>query len=220
MACCRNLIIIIGDSRVALMESSLRYQLKLLEIRNDDCPIKAYSGARIHEAVLRASDLVAAHKDATVYLMAGTNDLTVKHKSGLISPVYQEVGNLVEVMFDKYIEAKVYLSKIASKVVICQLTGVDIDKYNKYATNYSQCQDVINQAIPILNHSINLLNKESQVVSPWLQTSVHCQVKNKIIHKYRRLYDGIHPTPETSIIWAKELAKAIDKNSHWVYTSY
>ena len=77
-------------------------------------------------------------------------------------------------------------------------------------------QQVINQAIPLLNHSINSINTDINCVSPWLGATLHSIIHHKPSHKFKRLRDGLHPTEEMTQIWSDCFVEAILKNYSWI----
>ena len=153
-----------------------------------------------------------------LFIAAGINDLSIKHPTGLVQPRYTDVPVLVEVLCDKFITLRQQVSQHTRNTVICQLVGADFDAYNASRgifTDFNLQLTVINEAVPILNNTITCLNRERNLVSPWLQGSVHCFENKRMIHKYARLADGLHPTDITKRIWAKAFAKAIKTNLNW-----
>ena len=139
--------------------------------------------------------------------MGGVNNLSVKHLSGTISPVFNDVPNMVEVLNDNITWANLLLSKQQTKIIYCQLIGLHFDMYNKYSTDFKHQQVVVDEGVVLFNQTLNLINMQSEVVTPWLQDTIHFLTKGKRIHRYSKLRDGIHPTSETADTWARLLAK-------------
>ena len=76
--------------------------------------------------------------------------------------------------------------------MICELVGMDLGKCDTISpTVYRRDQDTINQGIPHLNRAISSINKDIQVISPWLGSTIHTMIHHKIHHKYPRLEDGL-----------------------------
>ena len=66
--------------------------------------------------------------------------------------------------------------------------------------------------MPLLAHTVNLINESSNVIGPWITGTVHDYVNHKLYNRYARLKDGLHPTDLTKEVWAKKFVLAIMKN--------
>ena len=75
-------------------------------------------------------DTLNEHYDV-VYLFGGVNDLSSIHDGYVISPRYNEAANLIEVMSQKFYDAKDTLMPLGEKIVICHLVGLNFETYNK-----------------------------------------------------------------------------------------
>ena len=169
------------------------------------------SGAKIEKLNYYAESHFVHRQFDMIYFFAGVNNLSTKHKSGKISPTFQETANLVEVMFDKFVEAKRVLQRYCTKVVICQLVGLKFDKYNN-SNSFPNEQIVIDEGIPLLNHSINILNHETMVKSPYIMSTIHVIRKHKRSTKYGLLPDGIHPSEDLELLWVQLILKSLEPN--------
>ena len=92
--------------------------------------------------------------------------------------------------------------------------GIDIDMYNKNQEEgrwYYQ-QKEINNAMPILAHTVNFINKAEELVGPWITGSIHDYKNHKLYHRYAKLKDGLHPRDALKDVWAGKFTKAIVKN--------
>ena len=72
--------------------------------------------------------------------------------------MFLDTANLVKDMFDKFVEAKMSLQKYCTKVMICQMVGLKFEKYYN-SDPFPNSQRVINEGMPLLNHSILKCNK-------------------------------------------------------------
>ena len=211
-------ILLLGDSRSKLMCDDIRNGLRE---RGPNIPIyfeAVHKGGLDIDGLLNLmeKDYVPAHgKYDFLYFFGGVNNLSELHSSGKTTATYDDIGHLVEHMFDKLELARNILFKYAYRPIICQIVGINFDKYNEVVGDQTQNQSVINEAIPLLNHAINSLNTDVEVVSPWLGSTVHALIHKKPHHKYMRLQDGLHPTEELRSIWIKMFVDAILKNYAW-----
>ena len=121
-------------------------------------------------------------------------------------------------MTDYLTSAKKELYKASPNVVISHITGLSLIEYNRYIEPlyegypYPLHQFVINEGVVYIYQVITLMNIDSGLVSPWFQDTVHCLSYGKRLNKYKRFYDGLHPTPKTQDIWAKLIARSIKTN--------
>ena len=72
---------------------------------------------------------------------------------------------------------------------------------------------MIDEGVVHVNRVIVNINEESGLVGPWLQNTVHALFKGKRIHKYLRFHDGLHPDPQTKLLWSRLIAKSILTNA-------
>ena len=72
-----------------------------------------------------------------------------------------------------------------------------------------QDQEIISEAVCQINKSINKMNIDHEVKGPWLDDTIHAATCKKVIHKYKRLYDGLHPDENTVKIWAKKIISSL-----------
>ena len=212
-------ILILGDSRCKQMCSDIR---KGLSERGPDIPIWleiVHKGGLDVLGLLNLleEDYIPSHgKYDFIYFFGGVNNLSELHSTGRITAVYDDVGHLVDNMFTKLEFARNELFKYAHRPIICQLVGLNFDKFNKTQHDQILNQKVLDEAIPLLNHAINSLNTDVEAVSPWLGATVHSVIHRRYHHKYLRLGDGLHPTEELKQIWIKNFINAILKYYAWV----
>ena len=208
-------IAIVGDSRTKHFRSLLRNHHINPHL---DISVFTYSGTTVVRAVRRFLE-----RDSTgseyVILLAGVNNLTKVEWSydrsrRTVSPVFDNIPALVDSLTDSYTEAKMLLAREGHQCIICELTGLDINRYNKMTTYYEKHQDVINEGIPILNRTIYAMNHDDNLPTPFLQNSIHHKnTKGKPCRKakYAKLYDGLHPDEKTAQVWLQQIIKAIKK---------
>ena len=102
------------------------------------------------------------------------------------------------------------LAREGHQCIICELTGQDINRYNKMTTYYEKHQDIINEGIPILNRTIYAMNHDDNLPTPFLQNSIHHKNSKREPHmmtKYTKLYDGLHPDEKTAQVWLQQIIK-------------
>ena len=91
--------LLLADSRAVELEQITFNQMLLSKIENYNIIVTAIRGAKIKDIVHYANTNLTASQYDLIYLLAGVNNLSVKHR-------YLNTANLVEVMFDKFVEAK------------------------------------------------------------------------------------------------------------------
>ena len=128
--------------------------------------------------------------------------------------LYEAILYLIDTITDKITMLKENLARRCKNVIFVQLVGIDISRYNRDTTNgfwYYQ-QIVINEAMPILAHTINFINKADNVVGPWLTATVHDYVNGNLYSRYGKLRDGLHPSNEMQEKWARLFVKSFRTN--------
>ena len=131
--------IILGDSRAKQFVSIL-HNFKL----NFQLQVIAYSGATILSGTRRFLQYDQTQCDCII-LALGVNDLTRLEYSydgsrRLVRPRFDNLPDLVDTLTDKYTKAKQLLSAAGYRCIICELTGMDLKKYNKHLTSYHDFQ--------------------------------------------------------------------------------
>ena len=211
-------VVIVCDERCAelvqRMEDGLNNRPKNFVV---EVIIWCQAGANISKLILAAEKRAKNlhHKYDYLYLFGGVYDL-IHIQDSLANGVFDNTGDLVNELFDKFEMARHRLQKIAHRPVICRLVGVDIYTFNKGQGDMQvECQNAINWGLPHLNRAINSLNKDIDCISPWLGSSIHATIHHKVHHKYRRLKDGLLPTTDTGDLWADAFVHAILTNCAW-----
>ena len=206
-------IIILADSRGQFLLESLNKELEKEGI-NTQLTVEHKGGATIESMTEIAETLLSKQRFNQVYFFVGVNNLTEKHSNGRVTGRFDDHANLIEIMEQKMDNARRSLGKYTNKFIACHILGIDIATYNK-ATNpndYHQMQTIINTALPTLNAAIDAQNMASNTIGPWLSDTIHSNINGRLVHKYKRLPDGIHPDEITRALWAKKFVKAIENN--------
>ena len=105
-----------------------------------------------------------------IYTFVGVNNLSSKRWNGKVAPNFNNVPEIVESLTDGYTQLKSELKTRTNQVVVCQIVGLDIDMYNGYNDEgywYYQ-QKGINEALPMLAHTVNFINRSDAVKGPWI----------------------------------------------------
>ena len=146
-----------------------------------------------------------------IYVMLGVNNLSRLNADGRVSPVYSDIPTLVEMMVTKFELFKYQIKEMSRNIVLCQLIGINLFIYNKGGPTFKTEQSIINEAMPILAHSLNLINSEDQLVSPWLTKIIYFRTNQKLYNTYGKLRDGLHYSDLTKKTVAKRTLEAILK---------
>ena len=171
-------------------------------------------GATIESMVEIAEKILSEQRFDQAYLFVGVNNLTEKHSTGRVTARFDDQANLIEIMEQKLDNARHTLGKYTSKFIACHVIGINIATYNKATTptDYEEMQTTIDKALPILNAAIDAQNMAENVIGPWLCDTIHSNINGRLVQKYKRLPDGVHPDELTRALWAKKFAKAIKSN--------
>ena len=211
-------IMVLTDSRGNDLEDRIKKDLLArVTVRTEtiNVTVHALGGARI-ENILETLDTHFPDKKSydITYNFVRVNNLTKKGYNGKVTPVFDNVPELVESLTDHYTKLKSDLSLRIRKVIISQIVGIDIDSYNRYYNEgfWYYHQLVINSALPILSHTINLINRDDEVKGPWITSTIHDFVNHRQYNKYAKLKDGLHPHDTTKAKWAKLFVDSILKN--------
>ena len=146
-----------------------------------------------------------------LFHIVGVNNLTDKVGTRKVEPVYDNIPDLMNDLTDKFTKLKSDLKRRCDFIIISQIVEIDIDTYNKNVNQgrwYYQQQE-LNRAMPLLAHTVNLINQAENVIGPWVTGTVHNYVNHKLYNRYAKLKDGLHPTDYTKEAWAKKFAQAI-----------
>ena len=190
-------VMVMMDSRGTDIEPKIKEDLRTRYPNfsgSIDITVRVMRGAKIENIVKKMDEKFKNYcRYDIIYVMVGVNNLTNKDKHGLVSPNYENVPDLIESLNDKMTSLKKCLQHRAKFVVICQIVGINIDNYNQFHNEgrwYFE-QKVIDQAMPLLAHTINCINRNEKLFSPWLTNTIHEFVNHKLYHKYAKLRDGL-----------------------------
>ena len=203
---------LIATHNLTLFEATRDVQAEMDKPRLVNYTVVILDKATIYTWTTSPSNEVAAGKYHIIISLLGTNDLFNRHLNGHISPKYYDVGNLVDTLTDKQQASKVYLKAYCDHAVVSHVLGLDLDRYNKYETDYKLQQTVLDEAIPYLNQAIVSINANDAILTPMLQDTLHSRTKGMQFHKYHKLYDGLNPRSSIIISWAEQLHKSVIKN--------
>ena len=191
-------ILIMTDSRGGGLEGIIVEDIRtrhpnLLDVIQ--ITVQVIGGAKIENIVEKADKRFNVKIYDIIYLFVGVNNLTCK-LFGKVFPVFENVPDLIDTITDAYTSLKMSLEKRSAKIVVCQTVGIEMDTYNSYQDE-GFCyyhQQVINEAMPILAHTVNFINRADNVVGPWITNTVHDYVNHKLYNRYAKLQDGLHPS--------------------------
>ena len=130
--------------------------------------------------------------------------------SNKVVPAYKDYETMLEEFTDKVVFARSVLQDYADKVIICHLLGMD--RYNGTEGEYQLEQELINKGIPMLNNTIDLINYETAVKSPYLQETLHSRIRSKLLMRYGFLYDGLHARDCLKLKWSRLFVKSLFQN--------
>ena len=209
-------ILILCDELGQEFQSGLDEIYGSFSIEEHEHPVKYYvyeqkfasifEGTSITEKLYKNSNL-----DMIISLL-GANDIVQRHNNGHISPYFTEVGNCVEVITDKLTQSRDFLMNICDCVIISHVVGMDLDRFNKFETNYQSSQEIINESMPHINQAVLSINLDYNKATPLIQDSIHCLTNGVRFHKYHKFYDGFHPKQSTVMTWLAEIHKSVMKN--------
>ena len=94
--------------------------------------------------------------------------------------MFEDIPTLIETMLNKFEIFKCQIQILSDKIVLCQLIGLSISDYNKTTNVREEYQNVINESMPILAHTLNLVNSDENLIGPWMTKVVHYWVNHKL----------------------------------------
>ena len=201
-------MLLLMDSRGALMQKEIN---SLLIGKRPDITIKVefVRGGDIKSITDKGNELLKNDTFDLCMLFAGINNTTRKKGKGC-ELYFNNVKSMVLEVSHELQRSYENLTKDCSQVVICHLIGMDIARYNKAPPSmFRTKQMIINEAIGQINININKMNIEHQVKGPWLDDTIHSATAKKVIHKYKKLADGLHPDIDTVRLWAKKVIASL-----------
>lgn len=205
-------VVICGDSRVRALSTHLR------DLRQDSPKYKeiviSVPGAtisRITSAIYKRYKLKTA--PTQIYMMAGICDLTTKVGHRNLKPAFRTKVALMDHMIQEYTHAYDTLSQITKSPVICELVGMDLEKYCGHSQN-QEYQRMMDGCIPELNAYIHHLNNQNGGKAvPRSANYIHKSRHGKKSARYGiGMTDGVHYNEEYSRYVAARLSKCITEN--------
>ena len=211
-------ILVLTDSRGTGLEKDIRDEIRAghPDLRQKiQVTVQVVRGATIENIIEKADKRFnnAIVYDIT-YTFVGVNNLTTKLNNGMVIPKFDNVPELVESLTNGYTKLKSDLEKRSKKVVISQIVGIHLDMYNSYMNEgfWYYHQNTINEAMPLLAHTLNFINRANHMTGPWITNTIHDYVNHKLYNRYAKLHDGLHPTVSLRKKWSKLFVNAIVKN--------
>ena len=205
-------ILLLSDSRGHGLKTLVNYEIRSRPIDNVRFDVLAESGLKIRDTVTYFYDELAQNQYDFIILMAGVNNLTCLHESSRVTPTFDDMGHMIDIMTDHYTWAKDQLEGLNHTVVMSQLIGLDIGKWNGVPGEFPFHQDLIEKGLPYINQVITSFNVEVDLYGPWVLNTVHHRQHGDLNHDYTNLYDGIHATHSLKAIWASRIADTIEHN--------
>ena len=201
-------ILLLMDSRGANLQKELEQQLPKSK-PNMQIKVMYKRGGNIQTITEIGTKILSEGDYDECLLFAGVNNITRKARYGC-ELIFTNIKSMCEELTSEFMNAYTTLKKNCNKVIVCHLIGLDIARYNKASPQaYMQDQEIINEAVCQINKSINKMNIDHEVKGPWLDDTIHAATCKKVIHKYKRLYDGLHPDENTVKIWAKKIISSL-----------
>ena len=208
-----------------IMDRLQEVAIKAGKIQDIHVEMLAKSGTTVETLLPWVEGELDANNYHLIIAAIGINNLTNVNSDSTITPIFQEVSNLVDVMTTKY---QAFKNTIAARVqappvVIAQLIGVRVMRYNEahgksigdkplYLNPYPLQQHVINEGVRHLNLVIVNMNEESGVIGPWWQSTIHHLKGANRYDRYKKLWDGLHPDSDTKKTWGCMIANSILAN--------
>ena len=211
-------LLVMADSRGVDLEKTILYFLHTehgTQASNIGITFRIMSDAKLDNIVEKMDEQYQSGQFFDlIYVFAGVQDLIKMSPLGKVRPNFDNIPELIDTMANKISVVKQKLRNRASKVAMVQLVGLHLCTYNQVIDDgfWYYAQSVIDDAMPILAHTINYINRADRVVGPRLANTVHEVENNRQHNRYSKLGDGLHPTDRTKAKWAKLFADSIWKN--------
>ena len=207
-------VLILADSRLKTFNNYLSFvvQREKLPVNIE---IKVVRGGRMEHMKELGLSVLGNEAYHLVIVAAGVNDLTVLNKrTCTVSPVFDDLGHLVDTITDKLHDLKNSLMACTQYLIICQITGIDMNTFNKGRTEHRVLQDIINGGVRYVNRVVCSINEENAMIPPWIFSDIHVYDKKeqKYIDKYIKFSDGLHPDDLLLMRWAEAFVKCITIN--------
>ena len=207
-------ILILADSRMKTLGTHLDFILQR-ENLPFDINIKVICGGGLEEIRKLGLQILKDEAYHLVIVWAGINDLTTLEKpTRKVSPKYDDIWHMVDAITDKLHDVKGSLLACTQYLVIGQITGIDLNSYNKGRTEYDTLQKLINSGVREINRVVCSINEENGMIPPWVFSDIHVYDKREEVHldKYVKYEDGLHPDNLLLMKWAEATIKSIKIN--------
>ena len=207
-------MLIISDSRLKLISPYIDYI-----IQHEKLPYKieveAVKGANLEIIEETGARLLKENQYHLVLVCGGVNDLTVlNHATGRVSPVFDDLGCLVDTLTDKLHSLKETLGSYTQYLIIGQITGLHMNTYNKDKSDHDILQRIIGGGMRYVNRVVCSINEENQVIPPWWFSDIHTydKMSRRYLDKYVKFHDGLHPDNILLMRWAEAIVASMSKN--------
>ena len=121
---------------------------------------------------------------------------------------------MVDSITDKLHKVKDSLIACTQYLVFGQITGIDLNAYNKGRTQHDKLQSLINTGVREINRVVCSINEENGMIPPWVFSDIHVFDKREghYVDKYVKYEDGLHPDELLLMKWAEATIKSIKIN--------
>ena len=207
-------ILILADSRMLKLGTYLDFILERERLQFD-IQIKIVKGGSLEDMKDLGLEILKDEAYHLVIVWAGINDLTDLNKAKrTVSPKFDDIWYMVDTITDKLHDLKSSLMAYTQYLVIGQITGIDMNDFNKGQTEYVVLQQLINSGIRDINRVVCSINEENGMIPPWTFSDIHVYDKRENAHvdKYIKYADGLHPDNLLPMKWAEATIKSIKIN--------
>lgn len=205
--------LIVTDSRGHSPSSDLKENIIAQGLHLDNIEVAVFGGASLLYAYNLVKPLIEEVNPDLLIIAAGICTITqrIKKRTSLRFKTVEAATRHYLADMNKIVtHAKRDYPDV--KLVFAPLTGVNLCAYNELSERHPQ-QDLLNTTIIAINDSISQFNREINAVTPRTASLFHRKREcGSYTHRYYHLSDGYHLSPTASEYWAKQLARAIDKN--------
>ena len=204
-------ILVMADSRGRGLEAKIMKKLHAMEQFDIRVKVETNSGATITSLLDIALDYLSRNYYDIMVVIVGVNDLTNLHVDYLgnrrISPRFNEVGNILEVLIPRFEIFKDLIGRIAKhRMVFATMIGASFEIHNNVPGDYGLNQQALNEAVPLINEILMDINAETCFPTPKLADSVHVIRRRHYTARYRTMPDGLHPDATAQKEWSTILA--------------
>ena len=198
---------VFGDSR-------LKYLAHYVAQKNNttaNIEIIGRGGATIRSTASEIWEHTMHHRHDVIIFNSGVNELTrLDEVTGVYKVAFHTVEEATDHCISAYQEFELNYHKRfpQTPIIFAQISGLDISA-SPYTRDYNpHHQDIINEAIRIINKELVNINERNWVPTVWMGKHIHRYRKNgTTTNYYRLLEDGLHPTHQLLSLWAKDIVK-------------